>query len=50
MIPLLQLVTTFGTLGIRVLLKKAGDSLLADKEDVGLHIAKGTVFFVSEKS
>ena len=53
MIPLLQLETTFATLGplgIRVLFKKARDGMLAHKQDVGFHIAKGTVIFIGEES
>jgi hypothetical protein len=50
MIPLLQLETNFATLdplGIWVLFKKARDGMLAHKKNVGFHIAKGTVIFIS---
>ena len=54
MIPILQQETTFAALdrlgGIRVLFDKARGGLLAHKQDVGFHIAKGTVTFISEKS
>ena len=53
MIPLLQLEATFAALahlGIRVVFKKARDGMLAHEEDVGFHIAKGTVVSISEES
>jgi hypothetical protein len=52
-ISLLQLEATFATLdhlGIRVLLKKDRNGMLAHEEDVGFHIAKGTVVSISEES
>ena len=53
MIPLLKLYATFAALdrlGIRVLFKKARDGMLAYEENVGFHIAKGTVVSISEES
>ena len=54
MIPILQQEATFAAFGhladIRVLFDKARGGLLAHKQDVGFHIPKGTVTFISEKS